>query len=125
MPFKVENADFIADKLAAELLPHQEVREVYKNAEEAVARRLAQDATTPDGRIELEVDWSMLEQTGGWYFSCADNGDAMNHVQLDRYTTTLAVRGAGKPGVACQPGNGAEDRRADPPQAGCPDSVVA
>ena len=33
--FSVENADFIADKLASELLPDQEFREVAKNAEEA------------------------------------------------------------------------------------------
>ncbi len=39
--FRVENADFIADKLAAELLPNQEYREVAKNAEEAVDRRMS------------------------------------------------------------------------------------
>jgi hypothetical protein len=95
VPFKVENADFIADKLAAELLPFQENREVYKNAEEAIARRADADALARGGRIEFDVDWPMLERTGGWFQACADNGDGMNHVQLDRYTTTLAVRGAG------------------------------
>ena len=38
--FSVQNADFIADKLASELLPLQEYREVAKNAEEAVRRRI-------------------------------------------------------------------------------------
>lgn len=95
MPFKVENADFIADKLAAELLPNQEVREVYKNAEEAVSRRRAAEEAPQPGRIEIDVDWPLLEETGEWFLACADNGDAMNRVQLERYTTTLAVRGAG------------------------------
>lgn len=91
--FKVENADFIADKLAAELLPHQEMREVTKNAEEAIRRRMAIDGD-PTGRIELDVDWSMRESTGNWYISCADDGDGMTRAELEKYTTTLAVKGA-------------------------------
>ena len=93
--FRVQNADFIADKLAAELLPNQEYREAAKNAEEAIGRRTAQDGVS-DGRIEFDVDWSMLELTGNWYVSCADNGDGMNRAELERYMTTLAVIGAGQ-----------------------------
>jgi Histidine kinase-, DNA gyrase B-, and HSP90-like ATPase len=93
--FSVENADFIADKLASELLPNQEFREVSKNAEEAVGRRMALDGTK-DGRIEFDVDWPLLELTGQWFISCADNGDGMSRVELDRYMTTLAVQGAGQ-----------------------------
>ena len=93
--FKVQNADFIADKLAAELLPDQEFREVEKNAEEAIERRLKADGTGK-GRIEFDVDWTLHEQTGRWYISCADNGDGMTRAELDRYTTTLAVQGAGR-----------------------------
>lgn len=93
--FSVENADFIADKLASELLPCQEFREVAKNAEEAVQRRLALDGLR-DGRIEFDVDWPMLEATGQWFVSCADNGDGMTRVELQRYMTTLAVQGAGR-----------------------------
>jgi hypothetical protein len=59
--FRVENADFIADKLASELLPYQEFREVTKNAEEAIRRRLACDSRT-DGRIVFDVDWSLLKE---------------------------------------------------------------
>src|SRR5262249_11858003 len=61
--FRVENADFIADKLASELLPNQEYREVAKNAEEAVERRIAADGEQ-DGRIEFDVDWALLESVG-------------------------------------------------------------
>jgi hypothetical protein len=94
MPFKVENADFIADKLASELLPYQENREVYRNSEEAVGRRMDADGSA-GGRIEFDVDWQLLEQTDNWYLACADDGDGMTRSELDRYTTTLAVRGAG------------------------------
>lgn len=93
--FKVENADFIAEKLAAELLPNQEFREVLKNALEAVHRRMASDGTTTGGRIEFDVDWSLHAKTGSWYLACADNGDGMVRSELERYTTTLAVQGAG------------------------------
>jgi hypothetical protein len=93
--FKVENADFIADKLAAELLPNQEFREVLKNALEAVQRRMATDGSKK-GRIEFDVDWSLHGKTGNWYVACADNGDGMIRSELERYTTTLAVQGAGR-----------------------------
>jgi len=92
--FRVENADFIADKLATELLPNQEFREVLKNAAEAVERRLAVDPTP--GRIEFDVDWNLHVKTGRWLISCTDNGDGMTRYELERYTTTLAVQGAGR-----------------------------
>lgn len=92
--FRVENADFIADKLASELLPDQEQREVYKNAEEAVDRRMRSEGTQAVGRIEFDVDWPMHERAGGWFVSCADDGDGMSRSELTRYMTTLAVQGA-------------------------------
>jgi Histidine kinase-, DNA gyrase B-, and HSP90-like ATPase len=92
--FKVQNVDFIADKLAAELLPDQEFREVVKNALEAVERRSLTEESPTGGRIVCDVDWTMLGETGHWYISCADNGDGMTRSELDKYTTTLAVIGA-------------------------------
>jgi hypothetical protein len=92
--FRVENADFIADKLASELLPDQEQREVYKNAEEAVDRRLRVEGPRSSGRIEFDVDWPMYERAGEWFVSCSDDGDGMSRAELDRYMTTLAVQGA-------------------------------
>ncbi len=94
--FRVENADFIADKLASELLPDQEYREAAKNAEEAIQRRLELDPNSAPGRIEYDVDWAMLQATGAWYVACTDNGDGMSRSELERYTTTLAVQGAGR-----------------------------
>jgi hypothetical protein len=96
--FKVENADFIADKLAAELLPDQEYREAYKNSEEAVDRRQRAEAAGGEemapGRIEFDVDWPLLASEGRWFLCCADNGDGMTRSELERYVTTLAVTGA-------------------------------
>lgn len=99
--FQVENADFIADKLAAELLPNQEYREAYKNAEEAVERRIRAErsngAEPHEGRIEYDVDWALHEQDDDlWYLSIADNGDGMTRRELELYTTTLAVTGANR-----------------------------
>lgn len=93
--FKVQNADFIADKLASELLPDQEYREAAKNAEEAVARRIKSSADgDASGRIEFDVDWPLLSGSGNWCMSCADDGDGMTRSELEKYTTTLAVIGA-------------------------------
>lgn len=99
--FKVENADFIADKLAAELLPDQEFREAYKNAEEAITRRLRSEREEgfqpAKGRVEFDVDWALHTQSSElWYVSVADNGDGMSRAELERYTTTLAVTGANR-----------------------------
>jgi hypothetical protein len=96
--FRVENADFIADKLASELLPNQEFREAAKNAEEAILRRMAADGKHDGGRIEFDIDWSMHEEEPDgppkWLLCCADNGDGMSRAELERYMTTLAVQGA-------------------------------
>jgi hypothetical protein len=94
--FKVQNADFIADKLAEELLPDQEIREVLTNALEAVQRRMNVEGVEDGGRVEFDVDWNVLEKTGHWYISCTDNGDGMTRGELERYMTTLAVQGAGR-----------------------------
>lgn len=97
--FRVENADFIADKLASELLPDQEYREAVKNAEEAILRRFRTDGVTTGGRIEVDVDWALHENTVeavAWYTSVADNGDGMSRSDLTRYMTTLAVEGANR-----------------------------
>jgi hypothetical protein len=99
--FKVENADFIAEKLAAELLPNQEYREACKNAEEAIERRRraekAQGIETTEGLIEFDVDWALHEQQGDlWQLCVADNGDGMTRWELQRYMTTLAVTGANR-----------------------------
>ena len=51
---------------------------------------------TEGGRIELDVDWIMLSETGRYFISCADNGDGMTRSELERYTTHLAVQGAGR-----------------------------
>jgi histidine kinase/DNA gyrase B/HSP90-like ATPase len=93
--FRVENADFIADKLASELLPDQEFREVLKNALEAVDRRMRADGSKK-GRVEFDVDWSLLSKSGNWYVCCTDDGDGMTRSELEKYTTTLAVQGAGQ-----------------------------
>lgn len=99
--FEVENADFIADKLAAELLPNQEYREACKNAQEAIERRrraeIAAGIESSEGLIELDVDWALhAQQDDLWQLCVADNGDGMTRAELERYMTTLAVTGANR-----------------------------
>jgi len=96
--FNVDNADFIAEKLSKELLPNQEFREVLKNSLEAIDRRMRATGDKSSGRIEFDVDWVMHANTNPpqWFISCADNGDGMTQSELEKYTTTLAVQGAGR-----------------------------
>src|SRR5262249_171942 len=96
--FRVENADFIADKLASELLPNQEFREVLKNSLEAVERRIRSQGGSASGRIVFDVDWHLHAQAEGnpWYIACSDTGDGMTRSEVEKYTTTLAVQGAGR-----------------------------
>ncbi len=99
--FKVDNADFIADKLAAELLPNQEYREACKNAEEAIQRRRRAERAAgielSEGLIEFDVDWALHQQQDDlWHLAVADNGDGMTKGELERYMTTLAVTGANR-----------------------------
>lgn len=89
--FKVEKADFIAEKLAAELAPDQEQREVAKNGLEAIERRRL-TSEDKSGRVEFDIDWPLVES--GWYLACADDGDGMTKSELEKYSTTLAVVGA-------------------------------
>src|SRR5687768_11350047 len=93
---RVDNADFIADKLASELVPNQEWREAFQSAAEAGVRRLEVEGSSRGGRIEWDVDWPFREENRDLYICCADNGDGMNRAELERYMTTLAVIGAGR-----------------------------
>jgi len=93
MPFKTENSDFVADKMEQELAANQEYREVLKNALEAIDRR-RKGAADSSGRVEFDVDWSLAENV--FVLKCSDDGDGMSRDQLEHYTTTLAVQGAGE-----------------------------
>lgn len=93
MPFKTENSDFVADKMEQELAAFQEYREVLKNALEAIDRR-RNGTGDSSGRVEFDVDWSLAEDV--FALKCSDDGDGMSRDQLQYYTTTLAVQGAGE-----------------------------
>jgi hypothetical protein len=103
MPFDFENADFVADKLEAELLPNQEIREAFHNELEAVTRRAAEKLAAGEEYkpwIRVGVDWTHVdaEIAAGnepvWRISVIGNGDGMTRAQVERYAKTLAVSGA-------------------------------
>lgn len=103
MSFNFENADFVADKLEAELLPNQEIREAVHNELEAVTRRAAEQLAADEPYrpwIRVGVDWTNVDYqatTGSepvWRLSVLGNGDGMTREELQRYAKTLAVSGA-------------------------------
>lgn len=103
MSFDFENADFVADKLEAELLPHQEIREAFHNELEAVVRRAAEKLAIDEPYqpwIRVGIDWTHIDAEIGsgdepvWRLSVLGNGDGMTREELQRYAKTLAVSGA-------------------------------
>lgn len=102
MSFDFENADFVADKLEAELLPNQEIREAFHNELEAVTRRAAEklrENAAYKPWIRVGVDWTRVEVEARegepvWRLSVLGNGDGMTANELQRYAKTLAVSGA-------------------------------
>lgn len=103
MPFDFENADFVADKLEAELLPNQEIREAFHNELEAVIRRAAEKIAAGGAYepwIRIGVDWTVVDSESKqglaptFRLSVMGNGDGMTRAQVERYAKTLAVRGA-------------------------------
>lgn len=103
MSFDFENADFVAEKLEAELLPHQEIREAFHNELEAVTRRAAEKLAAGEQYgpwIRIGVDWTRVDYGASagaeptWRLSVLGNGDGMTREELQRYAKTLAVSGA-------------------------------
>jgi len=103
MSFNFQNADFVADKLEAELPPNQEIREAFHNELEAVTRRAAEKLAAGEQYkpwIRVGVDWTHIdaEASSGddptWRLSVLGNGDGMTREELERYAKTLAVVGA-------------------------------
>jgi hypothetical protein len=103
MSFDFENADFVADKLEAELLPKQEIRESVHNELEAITRRAAEKLAAGEPYepwLRVGVDWTYIdaEVASGkepvWRLSVLGNGDGMTRAEVERYAKTLAVSGA-------------------------------
>jgi len=105
MPFDFEDADFVADKLEAELLPNQEIREAVHNELEAVTRRAAEKIAAGEDYapwIRVGVDWTHIDAEIAegnepvWRLSVIGNGDGMTRTEVEKYAKTLAVRGANR-----------------------------
>jgi len=103
--FRVENADFIADKLAAELLPNQEFREVLRCSRSRRAPDWAESRTI-GARIEFRRRLGLVRRTVAGTSSCADTGDGIRAPNL---RNTHHARGSGSwpsPVSSRKPGHG-------------------
>ena len=90
---QVANIAFLLDRLAADTLPNQQIRELTENALEAIKRRQKAGDTT-EGVIRWDVDWDNLKRTNQFKLSIVDNGDGMTSQQMLDYLNALAVQGA-------------------------------
>ena len=122
--FHVENADFIADKLAAELLPNQEFREVLKNALEAVERRMGADGSTDGGRIVFDVDWPSSRKRSLVHLLHRQRrrNEPLGVGALHHDTRRPGRRP--EPVHPRRPGDGTEDQRTHAPQEGRADPLA-
>jgi len=73
----MQNADLAIERLSGDCLPEQFIRELYKNAEEAILR------TGEGDTIQIESDSFFEKQFGVPKFSVADNGPGMSQVELE------------------------------------------
>jgi len=89
---KVENTAFLIEKLASDCSPNQYVRELTKNAIEAIQERQKTDNSEP-GIISWDVDWALLELTGKYKLQVSDNGTGMTGSQMESYINSLSSSG--------------------------------
>ena len=89
---KVENTAFLIEKLASDCSPNQYVRELTKNAIEAVQERLKTDKSEP-GSVVWDVDWAFLGLTGTYKLQVSDNGTGMSGHQMETYINSLSSSG--------------------------------
>lgn len=89
---KVENTAFLIEKLASDCSPNQYVRELTKNAIEAIQERQKTDNSEP-GIISWDVDWALLELTGKYKLQISDNGTGMTGSQMEAYINSLSSSG--------------------------------
>lgn len=89
---KVENTAFLIEKLASDCSPNQYVRELTKNAIEAVQERLKTDQSEP-GTVVWDVDWALLDLSGTYKLQVSDNGTGMSGPQMETYINSLSSSG--------------------------------
>jgi len=89
---KVENTAFLIEKLASDCSPNQYVRELTKNAIEAIQERQKTDNSEP-GLISWDVDWALLELNGNYKLQISDNGTGMTGSQMESYINSLSSSG--------------------------------
>jgi hypothetical protein len=89
---KVENTAFLIEKLASDCSPYQYVRELTKNAIEAIQERQKTDKSEP-GVVSWDADWAYLELTGKYKLQISDNGTGMTGSQMESYINSLSSSG--------------------------------
>lgn len=89
---KVENTAFLIEKLASDCSPLQYVRELTKNAIEAIQARQATGSSEP-GIILWDADWAVVERGGPYKLQVSDNGTGMTGDQMESYINSLASSG--------------------------------
>jgi hypothetical protein len=89
---QVDNTAFLLEKLASDCSPNQYIRELIKNAIEAIeARRDA--GWTGQGSILLDADWLTVEDTGIYKLQISDNGTGMTGPEMEAYINSLSSSG--------------------------------
>jgi hypothetical protein len=89
---KVENTAFLIEKLASDCSPYQYVRELTKNAIEAIQERQKTDKSEP-GTVTWDADWAYLELSGKYKLQISDNGTGMTGAQMESYINSLSSSG--------------------------------
>jgi hypothetical protein len=89
---KVDNTAFLIEKLASDCSPRQYVRELTKNAIEAIQERQKDDQSEA-GLIVWDADWLIVEQKGVYKLQISDNGTGMSGDEMESYINSLSSSG--------------------------------
>jgi len=89
---RVKNTAFLVERLAQDCAPLQYVRELTKNAIEAIQARQAQ-GWSGEGLVLWDCDWVLVQSQGLYKLQCSDNGTGMTGPDIEANINQLSSSG--------------------------------
>jgi hypothetical protein len=83
---------FLIERLAADCVPLQYVRELTENSIQAIQAR-RKTGWTGTGEVIWDVDWHLVEKEGVYKLEVSDNGTGMTGPDIERFINHLAASG--------------------------------
>lgn len=89
---KVENMEFLIERMSSDCGPFQFVRELTENSIQAIQARKA-NGWKGQAKIVWDVDWHLVENDNVYKLEISDNGTGMTGAEIQKYINRLASSG--------------------------------